>query len=161
MHRVLPAEGVAPYKWTFDKSPIKEVLLGARSSTAFVAWISQKSGTGGSAVAPDYGEGMYVGYGIACTKNAPDDEGKPYPVKVLYGNLPSEFDPKVPTPVADIRGVVATLMTKTKLSVELKDGQPTACTQQGPTPLNLKHEPNGAPSRPGAKQTRRVDLSST
>ncbi|MET4085609.1 hypothetical protein [Bradyrhizobium sp. S3.5.5] len=153
MHRVLPAEGVAPYKWTFDKSPIKEVLLGARSPTAFVAWISQKSGTGGSAVAPDYGDGMYVGYGIACTKNAQDDEGRPYPIKVLYGNLPKEFDPTVVTPLADIPGAVATLMTKTKLSVELKDGQPTACTQ-GPTPPDLKQELKPDPKL-GAKQARR------
>ncbi|MGY4573629.1 hypothetical protein [Bradyrhizobium sp. USDA 3256] len=69
MHRVVPVSGEAPSRWRFDKSPVKDVLLGDRSSTAFLAWISEKSGTGGSAVTPDLGYGTYVGYGIACTKN--------------------------------------------------------------------------------------------
>ena len=96
---------------------------------------------------------MYVGYGIACTKNSQDDEGKAYPVKVLYGNLPKEFDPKVPAPLTDIRAAVANLMTTTKVSVELKDGQPTACVPRGATPdlkQNLKPDP-----KEGAKQARR------
>jgi hypothetical protein len=131
MHRVLPVSGEAPARWRFDKSPIKDVLLGDRSSTAFIAWISEKSGTGGSAVTPDYGGGTYVGYGIACSTNHEKEEGRPYPVKVLYGNLPKEFDDTVPADLKDLRASVADLMTATKIRVELKEGTPAACAEKG------------------------------
>ncbi len=121
MHRVMPDDMRPPNKWLFDKSPIKAVLLGARSPLAFVAWISERSGAGGSAVGPDFGNGVFVGYGIACTKLAPNDEGRPYPVKTIYGNLPAEIDADTPTPIDKVRAAAATLMNQTKISVELRE----------------------------------------
>lgn len=139
MHRVIDADGEAPANWKLDKSPSKDVLLGARSTSAFVAWISEKSGAGGSAVAPDHGNGTYVGYGIACTKNKPSDEGKPLPVKVLYGNLPKEFASNKPADMDKVRASVAGLMMTTSVSVELRDGQPAACSTKNLP--DLKNEP--------------------
>lgn len=141
MHRVLPVGSEAPSKWRFDKSPVKDVLLGDRASTAFIAWISEKSGTGGSGVAEDYSHGTYVGFGIACTKNYEHEQGKPYPVKVLYGNLPKEFDDTMPANLEDLRASVADLMTTTKISVELKEGPPKACESKGKLP-DLKRKPD-------------------
>jgi hypothetical protein len=151
MHRVLPVNGEAPSKWRLDKSPIKDVLLGDHSSTAFLAWISEKSGTGGSAAMPDYGDGTYVGYGIACTTNYEKEEGKPYPVKVLYGNLPKEFNDTMPVDLEDLRASVADLMTATKISVELKEGPPAACASKEQPP-GLKRKPDSAD---GLKQANR------
>jgi len=136
MHRLVASDKLAPNKWLFDKSPTKSVLLGARSTSAFVAWISEQSGAGGSAVAPNFGEGVFVGYGIACEKPTPADEGKPSPIKMLYGNLPSEIDADKVYPLEQVRAPVANLMNKTKTSVELKEAdQIKACSpksaQQG------------------------------
>jgi hypothetical protein len=123
MHRLVPDAAIAPTKWPLDKSPVKTVLLGAAGSTqVFIAWVSERSGAGGAAVAPDFGNGSFVGYGFACTKQTVADEGRPNPIKVLFGNLPAEIAIEQPSSLEAIRGAVANLIQRSNTNLEISKG---------------------------------------
>jgi hypothetical protein len=90
-----------------EDSPAKVVLFGARSPQVFIAWISENSGVGGSALAPNYlGGGSSVGYGFACAVQHPGDEPKPFSIKILVGNFPDAVkrlkEPTVPAITTEI-----------------------------------------------------------
>ncbi|MGY4573628.1 hypothetical protein [Bradyrhizobium sp. USDA 3256] len=65
--------------------------------------------------------------------------------------MPKEFDDTMPADLGDLRASIAGLMTATKISVELKEGPPTACESKGQLP-DLKRKPDLAD---GMKQARR------
>jgi hypothetical protein len=127
MHRLDAVNGKAPGLWRFDRSPTKAVLLGARSSEIQISWISQNSGSGGSAVAPNHvGGGSYAGYGFACAELKRGDQGTPMPIRVLIGDLPDDVRAAEQPPLDEVKASVLSAMQLSTTKLEIS--APQACS---------------------------------
>jgi hypothetical protein len=127
MHRLVATPGKSPPSWEFDQSPIKAVLLGAQSNKIQVSWISQNSGTGGSAVAPNHlGGGSFAGYGFACAELKRGDPGTPMPIRILIGDLPSDISSAKQPSLDSVKASV--LMGMRSSTTKLEISEPQACS---------------------------------
>lgn len=93
MREVQAVDGTPPEKWAFvPTTHIKAVFLGEGKGSAYMSWISTKTGRGGSATMPtEFADSSSVaGYGFACELNSSESEGTTGPVFVMLTSLSSD-----------------------------------------------------------------------
>lgn len=126
MRSLEPAEGSPLSAWRFaPNTHTKAVLFSEGHPGVNVAWISQHSGTTGSASADGaLIDGNYVGAGVGCASAAPGEPGRQMRIRVLVSYLP---DLRGNSDLNYIRTAVLQDIGKTSVAQILKQPSTSTC----------------------------------